>query len=95
MKLSPTVQRRVAAGVLSAGHARSLLAIADAIIFDTELGALPGFGQAMLSMVGDTLVTVITFPLMTAVFVTVFHDLKLRKEGHDLEARVEALTAGA
>lgn len=30
LKLSPTVQRRVAAGVLSAGHARALLAVADA-----------------------------------------------------------------
>jgi ParB family transcriptional regulator, chromosome partitioning protein len=29
LKLSPAVQRRVAAGVLSAGHARSLLAVAD------------------------------------------------------------------
>jgi ParB family chromosome partitioning protein len=30
LKLSPAVQRRVAAGVLSAGHARALLAVADA-----------------------------------------------------------------
>jgi ParB family chromosome partitioning protein len=30
LKLSPAVQRRVAAGVLSAGHARSLLAVDDA-----------------------------------------------------------------
>ncbi|WP_151083886.1 ParB/RepB/Spo0J family partition protein [Nocardioides cynanchi] len=30
LKLSPAVQRRVAAGVLSAGHARSLLAVPDA-----------------------------------------------------------------
>ena len=30
LKLSPAVQRRVAAGVLSAGHARSLLAVEDA-----------------------------------------------------------------
>jgi ParB family chromosome partitioning protein len=29
LRLSPTVQRRVAAGVLSAGHARALLAVAD------------------------------------------------------------------
>jgi ParB family chromosome partitioning protein len=29
LKLSPAVQRRVAAGVLSAGHARSLLAVSD------------------------------------------------------------------
>lgn len=30
LKLSPAVQRRVAAGVLSAGHARALLGVADA-----------------------------------------------------------------
>ena len=30
LKLSPAVQRRVAAGVLSAGHARTLLAVSDA-----------------------------------------------------------------
>jgi ParB family chromosome partitioning protein len=30
LKLSPAVQRRVAAGILSAGHARALLAIEDA-----------------------------------------------------------------
>jgi ParB family chromosome partitioning protein len=30
LKLSPAVQRRVAAGVLSAGHARTLLGVADA-----------------------------------------------------------------
>jgi len=34
LKLSPAVQRRVAAGVLSAGHARSLLAIDDSEIQD-------------------------------------------------------------
>ncbi len=34
LKLSPAVQRRVAAGVLSAGHARSLLAIDDADLQD-------------------------------------------------------------
>jgi ParB family chromosome partitioning protein len=34
LKLSPPVQRRVAAGVLSAGHARSLLAIEDADLQD-------------------------------------------------------------
>ena len=34
LKLSPAVQRRVAAGVLSAGHARSLLAVADPEIQD-------------------------------------------------------------
>ena len=34
LKLSPAVQRRVAAGVLSAGHARSLLAVDNAEIQD-------------------------------------------------------------
>ena len=34
LKLSPAVQRRVAAGVISAGHARSLLAVDDADLQD-------------------------------------------------------------
>jgi len=34
LKLSPAVQRRVAAGVLSAGHARALLAVEDAEVQD-------------------------------------------------------------
>lgn len=34
MKLPPAVQRRVAAGVLSAGHARALLAVANAEVQD-------------------------------------------------------------
>jgi hypothetical protein len=32
---------------------------------------------------------------MIAAIIALFHDLKLRKEGHDLEARVEALAASA
>jgi len=34
LKLSPAVQRRVAAGVLSAGHARALLAVVDPAVQD-------------------------------------------------------------
>ena len=34
LKLSPTVQRRVAAGVLSAGHARALVAVSNSEIQD-------------------------------------------------------------
>lgn len=34
LKLSPAVQRRVAAGVLSAGHARALLGVDDSVIQD-------------------------------------------------------------
>ncbi|GMQ77505.1 MAG: hypothetical protein BMS9Abin01_2864 [Gammaproteobacteria bacterium] len=69
--------------------------VVDQMVFDSELGAAPGLGQAMLSTVGDIIAMVITLPLMTSVMVAVFHDLKLRKEGQDLEARVEALTASA
>ncbi len=70
-------------------------AVVDQMVFDSEFGAVPGLGQAMLSMVGDIIAMVITLPLLTAVLVAVYHDLKLRKEGQDLEARVEALTASA
>jgi ParB family chromosome partitioning protein len=38
LKLSPPVQRRVAAGVLSAGHARALLSVEDADIQDRLAG---------------------------------------------------------
>ncbi len=38
LKLSPAVQRRVAAGVLSAGHARTLLGVADASVQDRLAG---------------------------------------------------------
>ena len=51
--------------------------------------------SGILSMIGNFLSAVVTFPLMAAVFVVVFHDLKLRSEGQDLEARVEALTVSA
>jgi len=51
--------------------------------------------SGLLSSIGSFLSAVVTFPLMAAVFVVVFHDLKLRSEGQDLEARVEALTVSA
>ena len=38
LKLSPAVQRRVAAGVLSAGHARALLAVPDGDVQDRLAG---------------------------------------------------------
>lgn len=53
------------------------------------------FASGLLSSLGSFLSAVVTFPLMAAVFVVVFHDLKLRSEGQDLEARVEALTVSA
>ena len=44
LKLSPAVQRRVAAGVLSAGHARTLLAVEDAEIQDKLAGRVVAEG---------------------------------------------------
>ena len=51
--------------------------------------------SGILSILGSFISAVVTFPLMAAVFVVVFHDLKLRREGQDLEARVETLTVSA
>src|SRR5687767_6643290 len=44
LKLSPPVQRRVAAGVLSAGHARALLAVDDSDIQDRLAGRVVAEG---------------------------------------------------
>jgi ParB family chromosome partitioning protein len=44
LKLSPSVQRRVAAGVLSAGHARTLLAVDDAETQDKLAGRVVAEG---------------------------------------------------
>lgn len=65
------------------------LAFVDDLVFDSQAG------QGLFAMLGDIAASVITFPLMVSVFFVVFHDLKLRKEGHDLEARVEALAASS
>ena len=44
LKLSPAVQRRVAAGVLSAGHARALLSVDDADVQDRLAGRVVAEG---------------------------------------------------
>ena len=44
LKLSPAVQRRVAAGVLSAGHARALLGVADGEVQDRLAGRVVAEG---------------------------------------------------
>ncbi|CAN5352262.1 ParB/RepB/Spo0J family partition protein [soil metagenome] len=59
LKLSPAVQRRVAAGVLSAGHARSLLSVADAEIQDRLAARVVAEGISVRALeeivaVGDT-----------------------------------------
>ncbi|KAA1415398.1 ParB/RepB/Spo0J family partition protein [Nocardioides humilatus] len=59
LKLSPAVQRRVAAGVLSAGHARALLAVDDADIQDRLAARVIAEGISVRGLeeivaVGDT-----------------------------------------
>jgi len=59
LRLSPAVQRRVAAGVLSAGHARSLLAVDDAELQDKLAQRVVAEGISVrgleeLVAVGDT-----------------------------------------
>jgi ParB family chromosome partitioning protein len=50
LKLSPAVQRRVAAGVLSAGHARALLAVEDADVQDRLAGRVVAEGLSVRSL---------------------------------------------
>jgi ParB family transcriptional regulator, chromosome partitioning protein len=56
LKLSPSVQRRVAAGVLSAGHARALLTVDDAEIQDRLAGRVVAEGISVRGL--EEIVTV-------------------------------------
>jgi ParB family chromosome partitioning protein len=56
LKLSPAVQRRVAAGVLSAGHARALLAVDNADIQDRLAGRVVAEGISVRGL--EEIVTV-------------------------------------
>jgi ParB family chromosome partitioning protein len=56
LKLSPPVQRRVAAGVLSAGHARTLLGVADEAAQDRLAGRVVAEGISVRGL--EELVTV-------------------------------------
>ena len=59
LKLPPTVQRRVAAGVLSAGHARALLAVTDVVAQEQLAARIVAEGLSVRTVeeivaVGDT-----------------------------------------
>jgi ParB family chromosome partitioning protein len=56
LKLPPTVQRRVAAGVLSAGHARALLALPDAVTQEQLAARIVAEGLSVRSV--EEIVTV-------------------------------------
>ena len=47
------------------------------------------------SFVGGIAVAVITYPMMVAVGIVMYHDLKLRKEGWDIGDRLESIGAEA
>jgi ParB family transcriptional regulator, chromosome partitioning protein len=50
LRLSPPVQRRVAAGVLSAGHARALLAVSDSATQDRLAGRVVAEGLSVRAL---------------------------------------------
>jgi ParB family chromosome partitioning protein len=50
LKLSPAVQRRVAAGVLSAGHARALLGVTDSAVQDRLAGRVVAEGISVRAL---------------------------------------------
>ncbi|RYJ03300.1 MAG: ParB/RepB/Spo0J family partition protein [Actinomycetales bacterium] len=50
LKLSPAVQRRVAAGVLSAGHARALLSVTDSEVQDRLAGRVVAEGISVRAL---------------------------------------------
>jgi ParB family chromosome partitioning protein len=56
LKLSPPVQRRVAAGVLSAGHARALLSVDDPLVQDRLAGRVVAEGISVRGL--EEIVTV-------------------------------------
>ena len=74
-----------------------------ALVLGTVLATLAGSGASfgrgagtfvLGSMILTAILGIFTTPLLVAVFVTVYQDLVLRKEGGDLEARLGALPKG-
>lgn len=59
--------------------------------FSVTGGALTVLHHLRLIAIIGTLSRLLTMPLLTAVWVALYHDLKLRREGGDLAVRAEAL----
>lgn len=57
-------------------------------------GALAVLSHLRLIAIIGAFARVLTMPLLTAVWVAIYHDLKLRHEGADLAARAEAFGGG-
>ncbi len=53
--------------------------------------ALQGFQANLIMQLVQSLFNSVTTPFFTAVYLLLYHDLKLRKQGADLHARVDAL----
>ncbi len=61
-------------------------------LFSPPLGDVAGFIHRMRVAAAIAQVArVVTMPLLTAIWLAIYHDLKLRREGGDLAARAEAL----
>ena len=61
-------------------------------LFSPPLGDIAGFIHRIrvAAAVAQT-ARIVTMPLLTAIWLAIYHDLKLRREGGDLAARAEAL----
>jgi hypothetical protein len=55
--------------------------------------AANGMHGGYASAVSDFIATAVTYPLMPSVLIAIYHDLKLRKSGTDLEARIQHAAA--
>jgi hypothetical protein len=68
----------------------SLMMIAG--VFGTHIGDVADFiRRVRAAAMIVQLARIVTMPLITAVWLAIYHDLKLRREGGDLAARAEAL----
>lgn len=93
---------RVTAITFVAGVIVWILSLAIGGIAGAIVGLLFGIGAPALvpetlvririfSAIGELAARVITMPLLTAVWLAIYRDLKLRREGTDLAARTQAL----
>ena len=71
-----------------------VLQVALGLAVGIPVGVLAGGSKGMLTLVSQgvqVLTNTFSVPLLYAIFVVQYHDLKLRKEGSDLEARLAAV----
>lgn len=80
----------VVTGILQFAVEGSLMLIAG--VFRTHIGDVADFiRRVRTAAMVVQLARIVTMPLLTAVWLAIYHDLRLRREGGDLAARAEAL----